>query len=181
MAVPTKPALPKKAKDTKGLIVDIRNYPSEPMPSATGAYFATKPTAFVTLSSADLVNPGAFHFGDGPLITPGSAHYGGKVVIQVDKTSHSQAEYTAMTLRAMPNYMVMGSTTAGADGNASGTALPGNLSTRISGLGVFYPDHRPTQRIGIVPDVVVRPTVQGIVAGRDEVLEKEMQLIANLK
>jgi C-terminal processing protease CtpA/Prc len=47
----------------------------------------------------------------------------------------------------------------------------------ISGLGVFYPDHRPTQRIGIVPDVVVRPTIQGIAAGRDEVLESAMRLI----
>jgi len=30
---------------------------------------------------------------------------------------------------------------------------------------------RPTQQMGIVPDLVVRPTVAGIRAGRDEVLE----------
>jgi hypothetical protein len=35
---------------------------------------------------------------------------------------------------------------------------------------VFQADHKPTQRIGIVADIVVRPTIAGIRAGRDEVL-----------
>jgi hypothetical protein len=45
------------------------------------------------------------------------------------------------------------------------------------GIGVFYPDKRPTQRIGIVPDVEVRPTIAGIRAGRDEVLEEGLRQI----
>ena len=170
-----------KAKNTKGLIVDIRNYPSEFIPFAMSAYLATKPTPFVTFTDADLANPGAFHFSDGPLIQPGPVHYGGKVAILVDETSQSQAEYTAMALRAMPNAVVVGSTTAGADGNVSSIPLPGQLSTMISGLGVFYPDHRPTQRIGIVPDVIARPTIQGIAAGRDELLETAKHLIEDAK
>ena len=47
----------------------------------------------------------------------------------------------------------------------------------ISGLGVFYPDKRPTQRVGIVPDVEVQPTIAGIRAGRDEVLEEALRQI----
>jgi hypothetical protein len=170
-----------KAKNTKGLIVDIRNYPSDFMPFAMGAYLATKPTPFVAFSYADLANPGAFHYGDGPLIKPGSVHYGGKVVILVDETTQSQAEYTAMALRAMPNSVVVGSTTAGADGNVSSIPLPGQINTMISGLGVFYPDHRPTQRVGIVPDIVAKPTIEGIAAGRDEVLETGMHPIEDSK
>jgi hypothetical protein len=170
-----------KAKNTKGLIVDIRNYPSDFMPFAMGAYFATKPAQFVAFTFLDLANPGAFHFGDGPTIQPGTAHYGGKVVLLVDETSQSQAEYTAMALRAMPNSVVVGSTTAGADGNVSSIPLPGGLNTMISGLGVFYPDRRPTQRVGIVPDVVAKPTIEGIVAGRDEVLETAVKLIEGAK
>jgi C-terminal processing protease CtpA/Prc len=108
-------------------------------------------------------------------------HYAGKVVILVDETSQSQAEYTAMALRAMPGAVVVGSTTAGADGNVSSIPLPGGLNTMISGLGVFYPDHRPTQRVGIVPDVVVRPTIEGIAAGRDEVLERAVRVIGRAK
>ena len=41
----------------------------------------------------------------------------------------------------------------------------------ISGIGVFYPDKRPTQRVGIVPDIEVKPTIAGIRAGRDELLD----------
>jgi len=175
------PAYFDKAKNTKGLIVDIRNYPSDFMPFAMGAYLATKPTPFVTFTFADLANPGAFYFGDGPPIVPGPVHYSGRVAILVDETSQSQAEYTAMALRAMPNSFVVGSTTAGADGNVSPVSLPGQLSTMISGLGVFYPDRRPTQRIGIVPDVIARATIQGIAAGRDEVLETAMHLIEDSK
>jgi C-terminal processing protease CtpA/Prc len=67
--------------------------------------------------------------------------------------------------------LVVGSTTAGADGNISQIVLPGGLRTVISGIGVFYPDRRPTQQVGIVPDLVVRPTIAGIRQGRDEVLE----------
>jgi C-terminal processing protease CtpA/Prc len=163
------------------MIIDIRNYPAEFVPFALGAYFATKPTRFVSFTHADLANPGAFQFGKSSPIAPGPVHYGGKVVILIDETSQSQAEYTAMALRAMPDATVVGSTTARADGNVSSILLPGQLSTMISGLGVFYPDHRPTQRIGIVPDVVVKPTIRGLAAGSDEVLESAVRLINGLK
>ncbi|MBX5461165.1 MAG: hypothetical protein IRZ28_08750 [Steroidobacteraceae bacterium] len=49
----------------------------------------------------------------------------------------------------------------------------------LSGLGVFYPDRRPTQRIGIVPDIVVKPTIEGIRDGRDEVLEAAIRQITD--
>lgn len=46
----------------------------------------------------------------------------------------------------------------------------------ISGIGIFYPDGTPTQRVGIVPDLEVRPTIAGVRAGRDEVLEAGVSL-----
>jgi hypothetical protein len=47
----------------------------------------------------------------------------------------------------------------------------------ISGIGVFYPDKKPTQRIGIVPDIEIKPTIAGIRARRDEVLEQALRQI----
>ena len=111
------------------------------------------------------------------MLTPGQPHYQGKVVILVDEVSQSQAEYTAMAFRSSPQATVIGSTTAGADGNVSEIPIPGGHRTMISGIGVFYPDKKPTQRVGIIPDIEVKPTLAGIRAGRDEVLEEALRRI----
>jgi C-terminal processing protease CtpA/Prc len=42
---------------------------------------------------------------------------------------------------------------------------------------VFYPDKRPTQQIGIVPDITVLPTISDVRDGRDEVLEQALRVI----
>ena len=111
------------------------------------------------------------------MLTPAQPHYQGKVVVLVDEVSQSQAEYTAMAFRSAPQATVIGSTTAGADGNVSEIPLPGGHRTMISGIGVFYPDKKPTQRVGIIPDFEVKPTIAGIRAGRDEVLEEALRRI----
>ena len=91
--------------------------------------------------------------------------------------SQSQSEYTAMAFRAGDNTSIIGSTTAGADGNVSAILLPGGLRTMISGIGVYYPNGEETQRVGIIPDVVVKPTIKGIKEGKDELLQKAIELI----
>ena len=82
-----------------------------------------------------------------------------------------------MAYRVNPNTTVIGSTTAGADGNVSQFYLPGGISTAISGIGVYYPDGKETQRIGIIPDIELKPTVLGIKSGKDELIEKAIELI----
>lgn len=166
------------AAGTKGLIVDIRNYPSEFVVFALGSLFVDQKTDFVRFTQADFSNPGAFHWGAPFFLEPRQPHYPGKVVIIVDEVSQSQAEYTAMAFRSSPRATVIGSTTAGADGNVSAIPLPGGFRSMISGIGVFYPDKKPTQRIGIIPNREVRPTIAGIRAGRDEVLEAAIREIA---
>ena len=165
------------AHDSKGLIIDIRNYPSEFVVLALGQFLVTQPTPFARFTNADLSNPGSFRWGDIATLEPGKVHYGGKVVILVDEVSVSQAEYTAMAFRSASNAIVVGSMTAGADGNVSTIPLPGDLSSMISGLGVFYPNRAPTQRVGIHPDVGVEPTIAGLQTGRDEVLEAGIRQI----
>ena len=167
-----------RARGTKGLVIDIRNYPSEFVVFALGSLLVDRPTQFARFTVGDLDNPGAFRWMGEPLsLSPQQPHYSGKVVILVDEISQSSAEYTTMAFRSSPQAMVVGSTTAGADGNVSQIPLPGGLNTMISGIGVFYPDKRPTQRVGIVPDVEARPTIAGIRAGRDEVLEEALRQI----
>jgi C-terminal processing protease CtpA/Prc len=165
------------ASGTKALIIDIRNYPSEFMVFALGQKLVEKKTDFVRFTTGDLSNPGTFYWGEPLSLAPEPPLYTGKIAILVDEVSVSQSEYTTMAFRASPQAVVVGSTTAGADGNTSPFALPGGLQTVISGIGVFYPNKKPTQRIGIVPDVKVEPTIAGIRDGRDEVLEEALRQV----
>jgi C-terminal processing protease CtpA/Prc len=77
-----------------------------------------------------------------------------------------------MGFRAAPGAIVIGNTAAGADGNVSAVPLPGGYGSYICRLGVFYPDERPNQRVGIVPDTVVTPAIEGNRAGRDDLIEE---------
>ncbi|VXA95612.1 S41 family peptidase [Massilia sp. 9I] len=160
-----------RAAKTKGLVIDIRNYPSDFVPWILGPYFIDKPTRFARFTHADPVNPGAFKWMPEVELPLHPTGYSGKVMVLVDEMSQSRSEYTAMALRVGPRAKVIGSTTAGADGDGTWIPLPGGLRSLLSGTGVFYPDKRPTQRIGIVPDIEVKPTIAGIRAGRDEVLD----------
>ncbi len=165
------------AKDTKGLIIDIRNYPSDFPLFSLGSHLVDKPTEHARFTDGDLFNPGAFHWNPSGTIAPQPPHYNGKIVILIDEITQSSAEYHSMAFRAAPGAIVVGSTTAGADGNVSQIPLPGGFRTMISGIGVFYPDKKPTQRVGIIPDIEIKPTIAGIRAGRDEVLEEALRQI----
>jgi C-terminal processing protease CtpA/Prc len=161
----------RRAADARVLVIDLRNYPSQFVVFPLGGRFVAERTPFALFTTGDPRNPGAFRWTGPVALQPVAPRHSGAVVVLVDETTLSQAEYTAMALQAAPSTIVVGSTTAAADGNVSSIPLPGGLITTITGIGVFYPDRTPTQRIGIALDLAVRPTVAGLREGRDEVLE----------
>ena len=166
-------------KDTKGIIIDIRNYPSTFVPFSLGSYFVSSSTPFVKFTNGNVDNPGEFTFTKNLEIPSEGKTYKGKLVVLVNELSQSQAEYTAMAFRAGNSTTIIGSTTAGADGNVSTIMLPGGLRTMISGIGIYYPNGGETQRVGIIPDIEIKPTLKGIREGKDELLEKAIEIITN--
>jgi len=172
------PEIMKEVAKTKGLIIDLRCYPSEFIVFSLGEYLMPEPIDFVKFSQTGYYNPGLFTYGAALQVgKSNNDYYHGKVVIIVNEVTQSQAEYTTMALRVAPEATVIGSTTAGADGNVSEIILPGGIRTLISGIGVYYPDGKETQRVGIIPDIEVKPTLKGILEGRDELLEKAIEII----
>ncbi len=172
------PKLWKEIENTKGLIIDLRNYPSDFPIYELSNYLIPKSTPFVKFSKGSIKSPGLFTFT--PIFKAGKnnkSYYKEKVVILINEISQSSAEFHSMAYRVNPNTTVIGSTTAGADGNVSQFYLPGGISTAISGIGVYYPDGKETQRIGIIPDIELKPTVLGIKSGKDELIEKAIELI----
>ena len=170
----------KKFEDTKGIVVDLRCYPSDFIVFSMGNKVVPKPVDFVKFTNTSIENPGYFSFRNGSKVGAFlSSNYQGKLTILVNEQTQSQAEYTTMALSAAPEAVVIGSQTAGADGNVSRIILPGGVKTMISGIGVYYPDGTETQRIGIVPDIEIKPTIQGFRNGEDELLARALEVINN--
>ncbi|RZK33369.1 MAG: hypothetical protein EOO61_15425 [Hymenobacter sp.] len=170
------PQIKKMFAGTKGIIVDMRCYPSDFMPFTFVPYVKTGDAAFVKFTTGSVTNPGLFKNGR-PLRTKGANDYKGKVVVIVNEQTQSAAEYATVAFQSSPNVTVIGSTTAGADGNVSRITLPGGINTMISGINVLYPDGTETQRKGVRIDVPISPTLAGIKAGKDELLEKAVAII----
>lgn len=171
-------AIIQQVANTRGLIVDWRCYPSEFSVFNMFSLLLGQPTPFVKTSVGNIATPGRFTFTEE--LQVGNANpnpYQGKVVILVNEVSQSSAEFHSMAFRTVPGAVVIGSTTAGADGNISFFYMPGGIRTAISGIGIYYPNGQETQRVGIVPDEVVRPTIQGIKEGRDELVERAVAII----
>lgn len=167
-------------KDTRAIIFDSRNYPNGTL-GLIAQQLNPDARPFVWFTEPSYASPGTMLWRAeaqrvGPA-TPSTTYYRGKVIMLADERTQSQAEFTLMAFKTAPDATLVGSQTAGADGNISLVQLPGGLSTYFSGIGVFYPDRRPTQRVGIVPDHYVTPTIAGIRAGVDEVLNYALALV----
>ena len=156
--------------DTDAIIFDLRNYPNGTLWTIVN-YLFPSPINIANFTVPDNTYPGRLYWNSETNGSGTSNPYNGKVIILFDERTQSQAEYTCMGLEQFPGAIKIGSTTAGADGNVSREYLTGNINTRFTGLGTYYPDYTPTQRVGIIPDFEVHPTIAGIRAGQDEVLE----------
>lgn len=100
--------------------------------------------------------------------------YHGLTVMLIDERTVSQAEHTGLFLRAANGTRFIGSPTTGANGDVTTLVVPGGIALGFSGQGVEAMDGTRLQRVGLKPDVLVRPTIAGIRAGRDEVLERAL-------
>jgi carboxyl-terminal processing protease len=109
--------------------------------------------------------------------TNGNNYYEGNVIILINHTTMSHAEYVTMGLRLAPKATVIGTQTAGADGNVSSVIFPGNYSVWFTGLGWYYEDGRQTQRIGIVPDIKVDYTLLNQFNHTDPIMQRALELI----
>jgi C-terminal processing protease CtpA/Prc len=159
-------------KNTNAIIFDVRGYPKSKL-LALAEYLNPTEKDFARFILPDLSYPGRFYWG--PMQKCGKAnpdYYKGKVISIVNEKAYSASEFLAMILQTAPNHVVIGSQTAGADGPNRSFQIIKGFRSSFSSSGVFYPNKKETQRIGIVPDIEVKPTILGIQEGRDEVLER---------
>ena len=93
-----------------------------------------------------------------------------------DHKAQSYMESILGYFDVLSNATLVGYPTAGANGNVVYSSLQTGLNYRYTGMKVLKHDGSRLHGIGFLPDVEVRPTIQGIREGRDEVLEKAIEL-----
>jgi Peptidase family S41 len=93
------------------------------------------------------------------------------IVALIDGQSMSAVETTLQIFRENKLGYVVGETSGGTNGNVNTFLAPGGFNIRFTGMRVAWPDGSTIQGHGILPDQVVHPTLEGVRAGRDEILE----------
>ena len=73
--------------------------------------------------------------------------------------------------------ITVGDTTAGANGDVNFIPLPGGYNVMWTGLKVLKNDGSQLQLIGFPPNIPVSKTVKGVIEGKDEYLEKAIEII----
>lgn len=170
---------------TRALIIDLRTYPQNmdfTLTALISRSLRTEPVVAWQMVHPTLALPGLF-FRQEQWLYEGfeegaercTQPYKGRVILLVDEITQSNPEFQAMALQSCPQTLTIGSPTSGADGDIVWIPLPGQL-TSFSGIGTLYPDGTQTQTVGVRLDIEVLPTAEGVQAGRDEVLERALEL-----
>ena len=166
--------------NTDGLIIDLRQYPSDPnMHMFLSMYLQKKGTVYSVMTIPSQSVPGTFinrkisSIG----VATGAFYYEKPVVLLMDERSMSSSEFSIMHLRTGDHVVVIGSSSAGVDGNVTELPLPNGNHLRFTSFGVYTPEMGQTQRVGLAPDIEVHPTIEGIKQGRDELMEAAVDYI----
>jgi len=169
----------------KAIIFDMRNYPT----NGYGVYhlpyyLLSQPKIYARNTYPDFTLPGIFKYNianeDTDFSRVGKENpkpYQGKIILLVDYRTQSAAEWACMTLMTAANVTVIGSQTAGADGNVTRTILPGNYKINFSGLGIYFPNGAETQKRGIPIDIKVKYTMKDIINRLDPVLDRAIAFV----
>ncbi len=107
----------------------------------------------------------------------GKPAYKGHVVVLINAEASSLPEHLCLFLEAAAHPTFIGSPTSGTDGDVTNILLPGNIQAGFSAKAVRHADGRPLQRVGILPDIQVEPTIKGIHDGTDEVLQRAIEFL----
>lgn len=158
--------------DFEFLILDLRKNCPFILYDLGKVLFAEKTEFFATLIP-EYQKPGLFTFKAGDSIGPdiyNEKHFNGQLILLINEGTQSIGEFTTMALSMYEKSTTIGRSTAGADGNVSPVYLPGNITTNITGIGIYWPDGGITQRCGITPAIKVKSSIESVVKGQDEIL-----------
>jgi Peptidase family S41 len=163
----------------KGVIFDLRGYPVDSGASALLPHFVLNPEQAKWMHVPQYVGPFGEQAGFSSLgwnLKPEEPHFAGKVFFLTDRRAISYAESVLGYVADEKLGEIIGAPTAGTNGNTNVFVTPTGYRITFTGMRVTRHDGSPFHLIGVQPTIPVTPTVAGIRAGQDEVLQKALDL-----
>ncbi|HEX3556363.1 MAG TPA: S41 family peptidase [Thermoanaerobaculia bacterium] len=112
------------------------------------------------------------------LQTPLAPRLTGRIAFLIDGRVLSYAESLMGIVEAERLGALVGGPTGGTNGGADPFPVAGGHTLRFTGMDVRKKDGSPHHGVGIHPTVPVGRTLAGVIAGRDEVLEKGIEVVS---
>ncbi len=171
---------------TKGLVIDVRNngggsssigynilrkLTDKPFKSSTAKWLkyisTTEGKTGWEVAAPYAINP------------DGKKYYSKPVVVLIGPRTFSAAEDFVVAFDYMKRGKLIGQPTGGSTGQPIFFDLPGGGSARICGKRDAYPDGKEFVGIGIMPDIIVAPTIKDLQNGVDAAKNKALEYLNN--
>lgn len=166
--------------DAIGVVFDLRGYPKGNH-WIIGHLLKEKDTSDSWMQFTQIIYPDqeniAGFLKSGWNIPLREPHINGKVVFICDGRSISYAESFMSFIKHYKLAEIVGQPTAGANGNVNPLNLPGGFRVTWTGMKVVKHDGSQHHTIGVLPTVPYTRTIKGVIDGRDELLEKALEII----
>ncbi len=172
--------LPELAQ-AKKIIIDFRGYPPFMFDTLLPNFIDSIKVAYmgslnaIIYPDSDLKNP--LPKSQTSQRNPAQPRIKGKTVFLCNASSQSKSESFLALAKYFKCATILGEPTSGSTGNVINLDLPGQFSTWFTGRFVKNPDGSRFHGIGVIPDIIVHPTEQGVQSGKDEILEAALSYL----
>jgi C-terminal processing protease CtpA/Prc len=170
-------ALP-QLEEARGIVFDVRGYPKV-SPDSIG-YLIEETVSSPLMAIPNVISPDqqdtVYDFTSWD-VEPRTPYLTGTIVFLIDERAISYAETYMSIIAYYDLAVIVGTPTAGTNGNVNPFTIPGGYSFNWTGMRVVNQDGSQFHGIGILPDIYVERTGQGFAEGRDEQLEMAIEII----
>lgn len=174
----------KKFQNTKGIIIDLRNYPKNISEQDIAKQLYPNKKTFINVLMPVKNKPSFTEFSKAPLnfiknpFKAGSKntnYYKGKIVLLVNQYTQSKAEYFGMLIQGAPNCITVGKQTAGSAMNIATYTMPDNTKINFTSMGAFYPNGKSVEGKGLKINYKITETTSNF--EEDQYILKALTLI----
>jgi len=162
-----------------GVIFDLRGYPRN-ISTCVIAHLIDEPVTCAQWHVPIVSKPDRldmdFQFSNWN-VQPIAPRFRGKAAFIIDGRAVSYAETYMGIIEQYKLAEIVGEPTAGTNGNVSAFQVLGKFSIAFTGMKVLKHDGSQHHGVGIKPTVPCSCTIEGVRAGRDELLERAIAVV----